>query len=611
MNSIWLRLTFALGISVCGLAGTFYCYDQTQPVYANSAQIPIAQVGSIVADVSKRPPTRLLWQTVANGDNLYSGESIHTAANSEMRIQFTDGRYIDVEPDSIIVLRQLKKEIALDLVEGSLFLDSHDSEKVENSLVLNSKEGSVNLDGASGSISKTEDNEVDLRITEGTATVKRADGKKSEIKASKNSPVARVAISEAAIHIDTSKFKALSPSDSSIQTQDPAHPEPLAFTWEGADPSWEIALLIGENKKSLKEISKATPSASGSLVSQLSLGKHVWKFVARDIVHHKRIAETPLSHVQVQVGSAPILFAPLAKEKLHGESESPMDVSFSWQKPSGAARTELSLFESKNLTEPILKKIFESEQSFVQPAVVQGTYSWSVSAIYDGLKAPMTSEVRSFMVGQTPVAEIVWDLAAAELQQFYAHKAALHLQWTLKARQSEARQIQVKIVSEVAADTREVTLPSETSQTSVIVKKAGRYIASIEAFNENHKLIARSQPQSIQLTEIPLLKEPHISKPLGRKWQTFGSGRLELAWETIPKAAKYFVVVRRTDGKETLRMPAEQANAELKGILPGRYKVIVFAVDEFGRNGRSVTSELNVPNVSTLRPPTIKVRKVE
>ena len=180
MGKQWKRLLFAAVISSSVFAATFLWYRSSENTNKHASdEKPLAYVGKVFEDIQRRPATRLLWQLVNTGEPLYNGEAIRTSEKGEVRIQFADSdRYLDLEPESLIVIKQSEGEIALDLMEGSLFVNAKAGGADDKSpgLVLNSEGGKVDLSQASASLSKGKGNSLDVQVLEGKASLKSKDG---------------------------------------------------------------------------------------------------------------------------------------------------------------------------------------------------------------------------------------------------------------------------------------------------------------------------------------------------------------------------------------------------------------------------------------------------
>ncbi|MFZ4404012.1 MAG: hypothetical protein ACOYOK_07920 [Pseudobdellovibrionaceae bacterium] len=263
------RLFFAAAISLSVYAVNAYWYFSSEKKFDSlKNEKPLAFVGKTVEEIQRRPAARLLWQNVETGDPLYNGEAIRTAENAEVRILFAGtNRYLDVEPESLIVLQKLEGKISLDLLEGNLFVHSSDIQEKENTsedLVVKSENGTLDLSNATASLSKTKNRKMDLQILSGQVSVKDKNGTKLNLSSINNS--------------ESNKFLILSPKLGKPLYASNNQASLISFQWKG----WEnknVQLQIGTHRKNL--LSTISNNKNGSsLQTALSVGKYYWKLNA-------------------------------------------------------------------------------------------------------------------------------------------------------------------------------------------------------------------------------------------------------------------------------------------------------------------------------------------
>ena len=607
-----LRLGLALVLSVTCAAGSLSWYRRSAPRYTPAGQEPLAQVARVGDEVLKRPPTRLLWQALSRGDSLYSGETIRTSARGELRIQFEDGRFIDMEPDSLIVLQKSKGEIALDLLEGSLFVDAVRAAPLQTDLVLKSGSGKVSLNGSSATVAKSAAldgaDRLDVQVIRGTAKVRDGSGKARDIVSGKRSSLN----SEGAVQDDSEMpLESLLPKPLASLYVDPASPNQIKFTWQGAHPRWRVALWLGPSRAAIQDVASALAGAQPVLSAEVPPGKNWWRLVATDEAN-KKVAQTALNRIDVLVGVPPTPAAP-APGALFDLKGGTADVDFRWQSSEGSRTTRLTLLSLDESAKPLIETTFDvGEAETTVPKLKPGAYAWVLTAFYAGNAHGFRGQEQRFSVGRPAVGEIAWDLPAGKLgegqEQSFAVDPALSLAWKAKARKEEIATFSVHVSGD---EVKTEVVGAERSALKMPVAKAGRYVASVEGFDRAGALVARSSPQAVTLYEIALLGKPALREPDGERWESVGSGRLDVRWDAVPTARAYRLVLEGSDGQEISRRPTTETRLSLRGILPGRYVVKVLAVDEYGRDGLAATASLRVPNQSNLLPPTLKKPKVE
>ncbi|MEZ0392312.1 MAG: hypothetical protein ACAH59_08865, partial [Pseudobdellovibrionaceae bacterium] len=170
MNFISGRVLFAGFLSLGVFGASHYLAQRFRPPPQKmNTQKPLAQAEQLNDAVEKRSVSSLIWKDLSEGEALHAGEAVKTSENGEVRIQFENSsKFIDLEPDSQIILQQESgSEISLDLVQGS-FVVAQKSESPANekepTLVLKSKEGSLDLSQATAHLQKSQDSSVNIQV---------------------------------------------------------------------------------------------------------------------------------------------------------------------------------------------------------------------------------------------------------------------------------------------------------------------------------------------------------------------------------------------------------------------------------------------------------------
>lgn len=344
MKKQWKRFLIATFSSSSVFALTWYWYQSTNSTLdSHGNEKPLAYVGKVVDDIQRRPASRLLWQLVNTGEPLYNGEAIRTSERGEVRIQFTDSdRYLDLEPESLIVIKKSEGEIALDLMEGSLFVNAKADESASApGLVLNSSNGKVDLSHASASLSKGSGNSLDVQVLEGKASLQSKDGKSKELtKGSFGALGAR------GVEFDRNNLKVLSPSPQKPFAMNVDDPQPVPFKWTGFPANSTVALHMGNTRKDMKETLVAPPGQSEISV-KMPFGRHFWKLVAKN-PEGQVIGESPTYKTEVVARYAPTVVFPTADAEIPATT-TPFDMSFKWEKGDDTRQMTLDIWSDPEL----------------------------------------------------------------------------------------------------------------------------------------------------------------------------------------------------------------------------------------------------------------------
>ncbi len=604
MKKQWKRLLFAAMVSSSIFAGTWFWYQATGDTYStNGNEKPLAYVGKVMNDIQRRPASRLLWQLVDKGEPLYNGEAIRTSEDGEVRIQFADSdRFLDLEPESLIVIKKMEGDIALDLMEGSLFINAKQGSAgtEEPGLVLNSANGVVDLSKASVSLTKTKGKNIDVQILEGSASIKQTDGSSKNLSSQ----------TEIKIH---------SPALQKPVAMNAESPEPVAFEWDGFPEGTKVTLWLGSSRKNMTAF-KTAESDRNSIETPLAFGRHYWKLVgtntAGEIVH-----ATPVYKSEVLARYAPTVVFPTADVEIPTVT-SPFDMNFQWQKTADTRQMTLEVWTDPSLQNRVTAKSFSAEENYTLPALQPGTYFWRMTAYYVDSTKPLLGKIQKFTVKKPePVATVSdpdatrenpvtinFDMPNEQATQFYLDKPVVDLAWTADKKEL-VNTWRVRIQSEDQSGDQTTPIQVKDSKIQAQVAKPGRYLASIEALDANGSVMGKSITKTFEVTQLPLLKAPGFL-PAEGDLQAASDGRSTLEWNPISGAKEYWLTITK-DGKELKRSKYGSNSTSIKNLLPGEYDLSLSAVDSHGRiSEASAPRKLIVPDKSNVRAPTLKKIKV-
>lgn len=600
MKKQWKRLLTAALTSSSVFAATWYWYqstDQRSSSYGNEK--PLAYVGKVVDDIQRRPASRLLWQLVNTGEPLYNGEAIRTSEQGEVRIQFVDSdRYLDLEPESLIVIKKSEGEIALDLMEGSLFVNAKSGSGDANApgLVLNSANGKVDLSQASASLSKGQGNTVDVQVLEGKASIKGQDGQSKDLSTK-------------------TEVKILSPLPAKPVAMDADAPQPVSFKWQGFSNDVQVSLWVGPNRKQLKELIKV-PAKQSQTMATLNFGRHYWKLVGTSPTGTV-IAETPVYKTEVLARYAPTVVFPTADADIPATTV-PFDMTFKWQKGDDTRETTLEIWSDADLKKKITTKKFGNEESFTLPALKPGDYYWRMSSYYVDSDKPILGKLQKFsikapeLVKIEPAApipvQVDFTIPETQFTQYYIESPRVDLSWKVdKAEQVSSWRVKIQEESEDPASAKSIEV--KNTKLTANVTKPGRYIASIEALNKDGQVLGTKTSQTLTVSPLPLLPAPQFI-PADGVLQASMDGRSQIEWKPLDGAKEYWLTINK-NGKQLKRTKYTGNSTALKNLLPGEYDIEITAVDEHGRmSEQSTTRKLLVPDKSNVRAPTLKKIKV-
>lgn len=651
VSSTVRRLLMATLLSAISFAATFIWYYQTRPKQSSDEdQEPIAYVVKVVDEISRRPATRELWQSVNTGETLFNGEAIRTSEKGEVRLQFADSeRYLDLEPDSLIVLQKSKQEISLDLMEGSLFVsnDEKNNEKSQanKSLTLKSGSSKIDLTQASAKLSGSSSGAIEVNVLKGAAKVKSAKGEEKRIESGKHENI----VTEAKQEIQD--IELLSPDTSKTIRLHPKQDSLLKISWSQLKkPSGKIKyeLLVGETRKKLDSVLQASDSFADY---KFSSGKHFFKIQARN--EKKEIVGASVVHlidIENLKASEPIL--PIQDELVQLQTDHD-PVHMKWELAPQAQSVGLEVSSTLDFKDRLLAKNFgvKDETSWLveKDKLRSGDYYWRTVTYYTGVADPVVSEIHHFKLKEKESVRLVMNWNKDMLyRQRYPNQLKLALHWQITDQLKKLKQIasykvlyklkdektefaenkfvknpddfKRQIASENSAATTQ-TATHETSQTisqslnevqEMSVQVPGVYSVQIKAQDADQKEIGETVIADVDVEQIPRLMAPKIESDSGQ-WVASADGDFGVHWNALEGAKEYDLVWSDSSGKEIARehFSKNQTRSVKKSLMPGSYGVQLYIKDEFNREG--LTNEMrkfDVPQESQIVAPKLKKVKV-
>lgn len=609
----FFRLGIALVLSASCWLGTEYYYrkSQTKPHDHGNAK-PIAFVSDISEEVERRPVTRIVWNLLSKGDPVFPGEMIKTSDLGEATIQFADStRFLNLEPDSLIVLSQnSNNEISLDLMDGNIYVGQSKEtpgSASENSakpltLTLKSDSKTVDLSQATAQLSKSKGKSINIQVLQGKAKVD-GDGKTQELDAKK---------SLGAIEI-------IAPALDKPIFLNPENPEVVNFKWKGFPSDTVVQLWVGKTRKAMKFSGTFAEQNIDFLNAKIPPGKHFWKLVALRKTNNEAVAESSVFRTEVIARYAPAVINPLMDAKVILPLPTAA-TEFAWTRPADVQSVYLEIAKDPALREKVATQILATENTFSY-SLAPGVYYWRLSASYPDSSKTISSKVFKFNVDlkkaepPKPPVIIGWQ-DADKNSQFFVTEPQLSLAWG-SAQKDQIKSWRLKIsdseenLTNPNAGELVQTIETEQPQAKATVAKPGRYIAMVEALDEKNEVLASSPPKAMDVIPLPLIAAP-IFQPAKGNLQANNQGRLELAWSKIDGAKEYWLTLADNSGKEIRKAKFVGNSTALVNLLPGEYKVSVFAIDQHGRESQKEQARsVLVPEGSGLSAPKLKKVKVD
>lgn len=633
MSSNFRRLFWAFFLSGSCFLATFLWSQAQNKNALFSGKEKIAQVTYISEDAKKKLPQSLQWLPISNGDTLFDGDSIRTSDKSEVKISFDDGRSILVDSGSTIVIQKSKGEIALDLVEGSLYVDAKQTDniadgtesgstpKTKSEIVFKSDKNKFTLDGSKTVLSKNKGQQAQVNIIEGQGKFNDSTGVTKELTKGQSVTVTNQGYKN---NID---IKIISPSqtlDSDQMSQvyyiNPEGDSTVRFKWRGFPKNHEVVLLTGKTKKDLTE-KETIPPNTDNANTLLSLGTHYWQLVSRDPASKAKIHSSSVYKLEILSRYPSIIFAP-ENNKIFENEILPIPVTLQWQKPqqSKSVHLELSTHPQMLTTFMVLKNINVSQvQEYKVKDLKEGEYYWRLSTKYDDSDMPFQTKIQKFTIKKItkeppkPPPVLAWTKTADK--QFYLNQPAIELNWDAMTRKEDIPNWKIEIVGQ----NNESILKQQTQVNSFKsnLTAPGKYYVYVEAVDKNGLSMAKLQPKLVEVSEFPLPKAPVFnSVELKRNSKTnkvyFENGVLQLQWNYQTVVKEYEIELNSSLEAENQKVVLGKNLFEYKGksgtgLTPGQYQIKITPIDQHNRRGPSSESfEFEVPKFTSMSAPKLK-----
>lgn len=607
MKRFWLRFGIAVICSLLCYGATIYIYEATAPQSLAGDREPVAFVVRVESEVERRPIKRTIWQELASADPVYPGEAIRTARLGQAKLQFKgNGKTLDIEPESLIVISKDQDSIALELLDGSVFVAQAEGAAAEgdgDKLTLKSANGAVDLSQATVALSKTEGRSVDVQVLKGSATLLQ-DGRARDLNSGE---VGRLGAADDAAAVPV--LKALAPRADApvfISSQNPA---PQRFRWEGEAPDGaRFELWVGASRRALARTAARPTGQPNELALAVKPGVHFWKVA--DAVSG---AETPVQRLEVGVLPAPSILQPQQNEFITLQSEG-LAITFQWSAPERVSESVLEVATDPSFRNTLFSEKFAAGLNSAERILPGGKYHWRVSGFYPEEREMIPSPAQQFEIWVKPpkVINITWDIEKA---MSYPVEPQARLKWNATP-DPEIKKWRLR----VAPSEAELTNPESgqalsfevtETQASPALPGPGRWIASVEALDADGRVLSKSESRGFDLNRIPTVPAP-VFLPEKGELRADNRGDLTLRWRAPAGVKGFELKLKNAEGREISSLKSEKNSAHLEALLPGRYDLEIRAVDQYGRPTEEPQArKVVVPDGSGLSAPKVKRIQVD
>ena len=350
------RILFAFLITLLGI-GLSWHFLRPEEWRTNTGKNRkvVAKVLEIRNDVNRQEDGRLLWSQVRKGDEIFLGDKIKTAGLSSTTIQFVESASkLEIEENSMIVMADGGKKLALNMLEGRVFIKQEEGASDQN------------LDLLSGG------KKLDLKGN--TAISVSSDGGSQVESFSQNI------------------FQDLKPnySEDILSSKNEQ-----ILAWKPSGRSESVEVLVGESPLLLKKAEGMSSAfSSGKIEVMMRPGVNYWQLVTR--LGDKEV-RSPLMKLNLLRPLPPTPLSPADKEYIRA-TDRPFD--FKWIRGNSGDTVVVEVARDASFQKPLFSQEIKDQTFFTPSSVMtEGEYFWRVKSRTSRAEW-IESKVYSFTVHQ-------------------------------------------------------------------------------------------------------------------------------------------------------------------------------------------------------------------
>ncbi|MBC7458393.1 MAG: hypothetical protein H7235_08955 [Bdellovibrionaceae bacterium] len=277
----------------------------------------------------------------------------------------------------------------------------------------------------------------------------------------------------------------------------------------------------------------------------------------------------------------------------------------------GASRANMQVVSAKTFfkNEVLLPAQFGKNRVEISLRNTDGTFT-ELSSVRFQLRPSVLAMARPTpkpavvpVVVTKPTAQIIWVGDNSNLQPFAGHPE-ISLSWLVKNKES-VEKVKIKIVDGDQVVVSKVVSANDTTFKTT-VKKPGRYLASIEAFDDSEQSVAKSTLRTIVAEEFPFLPKPEWTKKDAVEKAEL-NGSYSSSWNEIAGALNYKLVLTDASGRLVKEWVQKRTYFSLKGLLPGQYTLTLAGIDLYQRESpQKAAKTIQVLDNSEILAPKLK-----
>jgi hypothetical protein len=378
-RNLW-RLAFALVISSgCFLATVIWFQTGQVKDRSDSGKKAVARLSQASHEVQRKEVSRVIWENISRNDELFAGEAVRTTEKADADIQLLKtGTVIHLEPDSLIVLEENDNGLALDFLQGNLFVQGGAAAPTGSGgaapgagLTLKTGSGQIQMKSADMSLSKDQSGRVNLEVFKGQATLQQ-DGRKLDI--AKNNGVV---LSDKGVSETKERLQLLSPQAGQTVLLNLTRGQKLDLGWKPLPAGYTVAAEVGPSRSALRPLA-SFPGESGHAGIHQRPGKWYLRLVATSTDASKPRLTSLVTPFTVEPKAPPVLIEPMPENPVLKASPD-AHVQFRWLNRNKYISQLFEVADDDRFTKVITRQALAGEVDSFETPVPDGLHYWRVT----------------------------------------------------------------------------------------------------------------------------------------------------------------------------------------------------------------------------------------
>ncbi len=584
---------FIIGLAILAVLGYLLYADIMDRSGLGSTKL-IGQITSKRNTAERKFSSQVVWDDISRGSSLYNYDTVRTADRSEATIKLLDGTVINLSENSMILLAISEKEVDIKFIQGTMSAkQSGKKDGGAQKVSIQSGDSTVSLSNGDVSLSQDRDNQLQMTVNRGKATLKSGNQEKV-INENQN-----ILAGKDTIRLYDLNIKLISP-DNNRYIPSTAGKTTVTCSWERVRGDYSTYLEIAANP-ALSDPFIKVRSNSDTAAAKLDVGVYYWRVTATNNVT-KKIETSEIRKFTI-VNDRPVtLISPPNRSVIKYRDAKPM-INFIWSRNESVSRYQLMISSKPDMTPASVNTTVEGNKISLN-SLGESTYFWKVVNISetDKTEGNASSTVNTFTVAKTATIEPpepVYPPNGRSVHPKSIVQKGLNFTWV-----KDPSIVETKIVIAEDSDLSKVVINKRSKDTSYrLIEKMnqGTYYWGLRGVMSDGTMTDMSRRFKFKVGETGsiMLIEPADRAFIANK-KDENTSDVNFSWSKTDLEGRY--IVQMSKSRDFSFVVKEMTTSDLSTVIPkideGQYFWRVKLVDE--KNEAILTSPINSFEVLSL-----------